>query len=984
MKAFRSRAGCDDVNRSGGVSLWIVAVAAAALAGCSGPAAQLSGGSEHSGSLVDTKTYTEAHFRDFGVVAERAFEERAWQVRAGDVRGDSRVEVVVGHGDTASIFQGPRLNGEAKVSFGENTFHLSLLADLDRDGKEDLVLGSAGGGSARIAAYNAGGSALFDAAFADIFHSQTRVHFVDGTRIYFTAGSDVSVSPKLVGALDAMTGPDPLWLHPMGPVPLAIARGRDGRIAVSHRAVGRDRDDITLSYETARDRHALYVLGDDGEIVAYEAFGPEAHAGYAEEGQISGVHSKLFDVTGDGEEEVLMLVERVTDLYPGAAYLRIMHGDGGTIAEYQGPTRTDGSFGFYRRVDSAAAGATTVDGGGSADADTARDDTADGAARIVLAWRRTGEVVILDASGRPVRTRRLPGDIHYTDIRRIGDFNGDGTVDLVVTDHTRLHVLDEELETQFSMILPSRISDVTVFPDGENRMHLALLSDKLYVLGPASREEASLHLSSTPAGAEFSINGERIGIGELPVLHGLAPGTYTIRAEIPGLSGASERVTLQAGRFTEQHIHLLGDEVRAGDPLPPVALPDNRPAVPLARYSDLTLRDVAGLPAGFSLWGDPADYAGDRNGDLVLLNASTGHTRILSHELKLLVDKPLPVRANGIYPRHDFDGDGVVDMAMEADYTMHWWEPLPTVLVGTPDGRLFLEKPLSRGYDTRVHTVDMIGGLLWVRMQTGYLLAPRFIYGVYPDSGNIAFAYPNALQVAVPYEHNGKVYFGAYTFSNGAEITHEDGTVERDTEVYFHVLGTNGERLPESRPWPGDDLDGRLRYFRFDVDGDGNRELFANLSKDPRYYTGTPRLYRVYEDGTLEVVYVGPEDEAAGVRRVPTPEGQQERILVWWDPSERIEVLDGSFEPVYPAISRPRPPGDPINLDGDEEWEFPYVRDGRFHIETQDGTPVASFSLQTVPRDEDEVIAYRIADLDRDGTAEVVLSGRTTVEVLGY
>ena len=982
MKPFRLCSRCEDVSRPGGFSLWVV-LAAAFLAGCTGPAAQLSGGSEHSGSLVDTRSYTEVRFSDFGVVSDRAFEGRAWQVRAGDVRGDSRPEVVVGHGNSASILQGPGLQGEAEVSFGENTFHLSLLADVDRDGKEDLILGTAGGGSGRIAAYNAGGAALVDASFGDIFHSQTRAHFVDGSLVYFTARSDLAVAPKLVGVLDVAAGSEPVWLHHMGPVPFGIARGSDGRIAVSHRAVGQDREDLATSYETARDRHALYMLGGDGEIVAYEAFGPEAREGYAEEGQISGVQAKLFDVTGDGEEEVLMLVERVSDLYPGPAYLRIMHGDGGTIAEYQGPPQSDGSFGFYRRAGEGAASSGTANRDGGNGAATSRD-AADGPARIVLAWRRTGEVVILDASGREVRTRTLPGDIHYTDIQRLGDFNGDGTVDLIVTDHDRLYVLDEELETQFSMIVPRRISEVAAFPDAENRMHLALLSDKLYVLGPRSRGEASLHLTSSPAGAEFSINGERIGLGELPVLHGLAPGTYTLRAEIPGLSGASERVTLRAGRFTEQHIHLLGDEVRTGDPLPPVTLPDNRPAEPLRRYSDLTLRDVTSLPTGYSVWGDPADYAGDRNGDLVLLNGSTGHTRILSHELKLLVDKPLPVRAKRIHPRHDYDGDGVVEMAMESNYTMHWWEPLPTVLVGTPDGRLLLEKPLSRGYDTRVHTVDMIGGLLWVRMQTGYLLSPRFLYGVDPDSGDIAFAYPNALQVAVPYEHNGKVYFGAYTFSNGAEITHEDGTVERDTELYFHVLSTDGDRLSESRPWPGDDLDGRLRYFKFDVDGDGNLELFANLSKDPRYYTGTPRLNRVYEDGTLEVVYVGPENEAAGMRRVPTPEEQPERIIVWWDQSGRLEVLDGSFEPVYPTFSRPRPPGDPINLDGDEEWEFPYVRDGQFHIETQDGAPVASFSLQTVPEDEDEVIAYRIADLDRDGTAEVVLSGRRTVEVLGY
>ncbi|MFW5728455.1 MAG: PEGA domain-containing protein, partial [Spirochaetota bacterium] len=959
---------------------------------CSSRAIDLAGGSEHSGSLVDTHSYAEVDFRRFGLVSERAFEQRAWQIHAGDVRGDAREELVVGLGTSASVLQAPDLEKETTVSFGDNAFHLSLLADVDRDGKQDLILGAAGGGNGRIAAYNAGGSTLMDETFADIFHSHTRVHFVDGTRIYFTARSDLAVAPKLVGALDALAGPEPLWIHHMGPVPLGITRGSDGRIAISHRAVSRDRQDVATPYESARDRHALYVLDDDGDVDAYEAFGPEAHEGYPEEDRISGVRTKLFDVTGDGEDEALMLVERVSDLYPGRSLLRILQADGDTHAEYQGPPQTDGSFGFYRHsAGGRDSGTPAQQAGESGSAAEGGDAVAErggaaavGEARIVVAWRRTGEVLLLNSAAEPVRQRRLPGDLHYTEIRRIGDFNRDGTVDLIVTDHTRLFILNEELETQFSTVLPRRISDVAVFPDADGRAHLGVLSDKLYVVGPREDAAATLHLSSTPAGAVFFLNDRRIGAEELPVLHGLPPGTHTIRAEIPGLSGASDRVTLEAGRATEHHARLLGDEVRAGDPLPPITIPDNRPEKPLERYDDLTLRGVAGLPEGYNLWGAPADYAGDGNGDLLLLDASRGRTRILDHELELLVGTPLPAGGDRFTTVPDLDGDGVAEIAMEADLTMHQWEPMPTVLVCTPAGRLLLEKPLTRGYDTRAHALGVFGGLLWLRVQTGYLLAPRFLYGVGPDTGDTAFAYPNALQVSAPHAHNGKVYFDAYTFSNGAVVTHEDGTVERDPEAYFHVLTPPGERLPESRPWPGDDLAGRLGYFSFDADGDGARELFATIGKDPRYYTGTPRVYRVHDDGALEVVYTGPENHAPKVRRVPTPEGRPERVTLWWDPSGRAEVLDGSFEPVYPAIERPRSPGDPINLDGDDEWEFPYIREGRLVIEAQDGREIASFSLQTVSEDQDEVRAYRIADLDRDGTAEVVLSGHTTVEVLGY
>ncbi|NBC30074.1 MAG: hypothetical protein GVY29_08805 [Spirochaetes bacterium] len=930
----------------------LVTVTSVFVLNACGDGVAFSGGGAFAGGGVDATRYREARLNSYGIVESRSFEPSVSELLVGDVQGDSAPELVLGQGTEAHILEAHDLESLRRVPLGENTLHLSTLGDVDQDGKEDLVFGSAEGGTARIVVRSGDGSALLESSFGEMVRAQTRPQFVDGSNIYFIAYSDIGIAPKLVGRLNAARGSDPQWLHHMGPVPLGLSMGTDGGIAVSLRAVSQEWRDAEPQYETDHTRSALYVLSRDGDLDWYQPFGPEIREGYRIEGQASGIRTKPFDLNGDGTLEYLMLVERMSELYGGHAALRAFDGLGRIVAEYRGPRESGASFGFFRR-------------------EAEEEAEAEGHRRVVVVWKRTGTVTLLDEDLRVVSERALPGSVPAAELRQIGDFDGDGTLELLVTNGTSLVVLDEELETELSVAVPARIQAVRAYPGEDERVRFAVLADALYIFGPQDEPSATLALYSNPPGASFTMNGRPVPTADLPLLHGLAPGGYRVEAEIRGHGVANAEFQLNPGMATTQILDVGSGRSTEEFPGFPVNLHRGVPTIPAGSYSAFSVTARRDVPQGFAVWGPVDFYAGVDGGDLFLLDSSNGRFQVWDHrlELKLQSTASLPGRRYRMLP--DLSGNGSPDIGVEIE------SPVPAIAVLETDGRPVLEKPVSRGFDTRTRIVGAVGDSLWIRIQTGYLLSPRVMYGLDVDSGEFTFAYPNALQAARLHYHNGKVYLGAFTFSNGAEIVHSDGTTERDTELYMHVLSPEGKRLPESRPFPGEDVDGWSRYFEFDSDGDGSRELFAQIEKDPTYYRGTPRVLRVHDDGSLQTVYTGPENAQFRARILPTPEG--ELLILWWVKLGLVEVVNGSFDVVHARREIAGRPGVPVNLDDDGMWEIPVVRDGRLVLETPVGEEVASFSLPT-----DQVVSYRIADLDRNGTGEVVLIGRSEVAVLSY
>jgi hypothetical protein len=578
---------------------------------------------------------------------------------------------------------------------------------------------------------------------------------------------------------------------------------------------------------------------------------------------------------------------------------------------------------------------------------------------------------VLDDELGVVAERDLPGSVHAAELRQIADFDGDGRVELLITNGTELLVLSEALETELSVAFPTRITEVASYAGEDGRVRFAVLSNALYILGREKEPTGTVALYSNPPGASFTMNGRRVARGDLPLLHGIAPGTYRVEAEIPGRGVANAEIRVDAGATTTTVIDIGAG--RSSDQFPgfPVELLRGVPTVPLSEYSALSVTARRRVPSGFRVWGPVDTYAGVDGGDLFLLNPAQGRFKVWDYRLELKLQSTTSIPGWRYRPLPDLSGNGSPDIGVLVQ------RPVPAVALVETDGRAILEKPVTRGFDTRARIVGTVEDSLWIRIQTGYLLYPRVLYGVNVDTGDFEFAFPNALQAARMRYHNGKVYLGAYTVSNGAETVHPDGTVERDTELLMNVLSSQGERLPDSRPFPGEDIDGSSRYFEFDADGDGTRELFAYMDKDPTYYRGTPRIFRVHDDGRLEEVYTGPEDNLLRTRILPTPDG--EHLMLWWKERGVVEVVNGSFEIVQPPREIAAAPRTPINLDDDDVWEIPVLTEGRLVLERAGGAEVASFALPG-----EKIISYRVADMDRNGTGELVLVGEQNVAVLAY
>lgn len=905
-------------------------------------------GGENAGSLVDARLFSTSELSRYTIAGSLEAGSDTQSLARGDVRGDAAEELILDQGTRLVVLDGADGGNPREISFNDNAFSLSVVDDVDGDRKDDLVLGATDAGSGRILVVSGRGRTILDLAFAEIFRAETRPQFVRDGRIYFTAVSRLAIAPKLVGAVSLEGTAAVEWLHHMGPVPLGLAGGRDGSLYLSHRAVSRDRSDIPLRYETERARHARYVLEPSGDLRFYEPFGPPVREARFIDGQISGVRSKPFDLTGDGVEETLMLVERVSEFYGGPALLRSLDENGEILAEHQGPERSDGDFGFFRMRDR-----------GSREGDATE-------ARIVVVWRRRGQVTLLNGALEKLASRQLPGEVHNTRLHAIGDLNGDGEMNVLLSDHNHLHVLDSALESRFSFPTQTRIRDLEVLQDAAGRAAFAVLAERLFFLREGDEARASLLLYSEPPGARFTISGTGPGRTAGPVIHGLPPGRREVTARLPGVGMQRRSVELRQGGSDT----LVFSFPKQAAPAHPITLPRGVPAEPAREYAELELLAHTEIPEGFTVWGAPRDFAAGPEGDLLLRNGPESRFMVLDPDLRRLHEFSLPVPGGRCNILDDISGDGIPEISNDSR------DPLPTAFVASPSGRLLLETVVSFGHRSRLLAIRVIGDTLWTQLYTGYRLYPRALVGVEVDSGRPTFSYPISHGGRGLILQEDRVYLRQYTVSNGAVVEYEDGRVSRDTEVHLHVLNREGEALPASREFPGNDLDGRLDFLKWDADHDGSQELFALTGKDPSYYSGTPTLYRVYPDGRLESLFSGPENELARHLVVPGPGGEQ--LALWWRESGQLQIIGEDFAMVHPPRKRPRPFG-PANLDGDREWELFFPAGGTLRVEQVDGDVLHSLTLP-----DDSVRSARVADLDRDGRAELIVVGAETVAVFGY
>jgi hypothetical protein len=272
-------------------------------------------------------------------------------------------------------------------------------------------------------------------------------------------------------------------------------------------------------------------------------------------------------------------------------------------------------------------------------------------------------------------------------------------------------------------------------------------------------------------------------------------------------------------------------------------------------------------------------------------------------------------------------------------------------------------------------------GTLWTDLFTGYLLSPRMIYGLDHDTGSLEFAVPTALMVDAPVQFADRVYVGSFTVSNGASVVLEDGTEHVDTEVHLNVLSPEGERLPTTTVLPHEDRAGWFRLFTFDGNGDGEEELYAYNDKDPQYYPGTVRFYRIYPGEGLEEVYAGGENSRVRPVVLPAPGGDY--LMLLYRNLNRLDILDGDFN-VLASHTEDAGLLMPINLDGDNVWEIASLVDGSLRVERIAEPAFDRVRLRRLSMRDGDIRRFDVADIDRDGKAELLLVGEGSLELWGY
>jgi hypothetical protein len=140
------------------------------------------------------------------------------------------------------------------------------------------------------------------------------------------------------------------------------------------------------------------------------------------------------------------------------------------------------------------------------------------------------------------------------------------------------------------------------------------------------------------------------------------------------------------------------------------------------------------------------------------------------------------------------------------------------------------------------------------------------------------------------------VYISSYTPSNGHEVVWEDGTVDRDSEIFIHAVALDGTPWPHRRPLDHGGPGAALKFLRFGAHSDGSpRMMFYTIKYHP-YTPGTPGVYEVLLDGTIRTVITGPKD--TGPRIMQARANGRDYLVVGWKSEEDGRLYDSSFRPI--------------------------------------------------------------------------------------
>jgi hypothetical protein len=890
------------------------------------------------------------------------------RVLSGDIAGDKREEIVLVDGSRITVFS-PSGEKLREKEFDVPGFFSGFFADINNDGKEECILGTDRDKSARVVVVDGFLNIIFEHTdFPGRTQRTKPLRYSEGT-LFYTTYSTQNMLPKAVAAVNTKTG-TVRWRFHSGPVPFdASFSSLPEKLAISNRAFSGEEYEAEIPYTVPRDRHAVIVLNaETGEPEVYENIGPEAKEGFVVDGAVSGVRAEVIDTNGDGEEELYLCLDRMSDFYPGNAVLQARNLEGKKVLYSRpGPEQTEGElypFSFGGRE------------------------------VLLVVWKQAGIVEIVDHTLETLARYVLPGDFHNIKVVQTGPFLEDGKTGILLRNDNRLYLLSNGLRPVWCNAFGGVVTGAVIIEDGAGGQTLGVAAGAGFYLFPDGwRQRSTMEVFTVPAGATVSVDGGKIPKAGIPFV--VPAGNHTVRAELDGLRSSPAKMVCGPGTHTTVELPLEGYVPNSSHKKHSlfssvgknmVIVPPLVPEAPANSYADFAMIRAREFSPAVYVHA-AGDFTGTDKKELLLRQPAANRSIMLDGDLEPVRYIPFPPEQSVYWlPAGDFDGDGKDDVVTSAVRS-----PGPLFIsYRNADGRLLFRKELHYGTDTVLTAPYRDSEDIAVLTITGYQIQPRSFLTLSPRTGDLRLLFHRAItfRATEVCKYNGAYYLSSYTPSNGGTYVRPDGTVETDSELHIHILSAGGELLPGSGKLEHENNSGNLSPIIYDADGDGRKEVYYLEGKNAGYYSGTPVLYRIDEEtGKRTSVYTGgPDDQSLSVR-LALIDGKQHLAIVWRERGA-IDFLDENYMRVLETKLPKGVNGSLlrfIDADADGTSEFFGWDAESAYIFSVDGKIIRTFASGLPDTEGEETILHAdISDLDGDGRPEIILNTGSGITLYSY
>ncbi len=880
----------------------------------------------------------------------------------GDILGDSGEELIVVGKDYIKVCN---LAGEVVESgqFEGMNFGSCVVADIDEDGKKDIVIGSAEDKGVRILIYSGVLAPVADFAYSKMYNGRTSIHFVKDGVVYFSAVSSLYIPPKITGAYDIDTD-SLLWEYYTGPVPVDMAADSGFKmITISN--TPKSKKGLVLDERNVADhskyKGSIYVLGSEGGVKTQLSIGPEYRVGEFQDGGISSVTERFIDADNDGTEELLVAVNRVSGFYRGNAELQLRSLNGELTGSREFSPNTEIEFSFYH---------------------TGKNP------EIAVLLKQTGKMYVLNGELEVKKEAEIPDFESEGTLQESGDYNGDGRMEYLVTAGRMLYILDSSLDLIFSMAADTAVKKAFLVPDSGGKPVLAVLSDDLCIYRVGSESSASISVFSDPPGADLYMNG--VLMDPAPVsglIKDVPPGKAVFQAKMGTWRSPEKTVKIKGGQHYTVNLKLENYKDKQ-NPVPKQAkeielFPD--PEIPLKNWEDISLvKNVSKKTSEVLIRNSHRDLAGDSGKDFIFFDREKHLLKTVDSDMNLLCEFKIPADCyitdtGGVWP--DTDGNGKADIVIFRKRSFQ-------LLFYAADGKLLRYKRLGRFPDTVMgrSLVDS-SGIMMIDFNTGYVQQPRGIMGVDLNSMKIDFFYPVAANpIGLLRTDGGMILSDIHTPSNGCRITYPNGTEADDSEYFVYMMDENGNPAENSFNPGLEGNNGQIFYYSADMDSDGNPEVYF-VGNKTNYYSGRTEVRRLDIDtGKLSGPLFSPGDNLKIFFHSMVKKEGKQLLAVYQSAPRILNFLDSGFKTEMKYDMAERDFTSPyrwffadLNSDGNSEM-FLWNKTG-LYIYDLDFNQIAVIGTD---RKESVLANVIVSDLNSDGKDEITLVYDDTISVYSY